>query len=237
MELIEDTGGIPVESRQVQKGKTVGVPSSDEKPSCFCRPGDSNPRPPGLALYHGSRSTTPDRSATKSVPSQSRQSQSRHFLSGRSGWSLHRTILSRAIANRRKSTGRGRCWRSRGQRIARIGSLAVAWFGRWFYVFCGFWNEGNWTALPRQVSQRPISAERQSHPHRDLVGLDSRISSWIRRRSLTKNENASFKKMIMQKRHRTRLYQSGFSLRNVVASCSSDRGEFASRPVPSGPAC
>ena len=31
-----------LETKQVQKGKTVGVASPDEKPSYYCRPRDSN---------------------------------------------------------------------------------------------------------------------------------------------------------------------------------------------------
>ena len=58
---------MPIESRQVHKGKTVGVASPNENPPNYCRPRESNPRPPGSVLHCGFRSTTPDRSATESV--------------------------------------------------------------------------------------------------------------------------------------------------------------------------
>ena len=46
------TGGIPVQSRQFQKGKTIGVASPDEKPSYYWWQWYSKPWPPGLSLLH-----------------------------------------------------------------------------------------------------------------------------------------------------------------------------------------
>ena len=55
--LKSPTRGIRVESRQGQKGKTVGVSSQDEKPSCHCRLWELSLGIVGLELHSGFRST------------------------------------------------------------------------------------------------------------------------------------------------------------------------------------